>query len=163
MTLTRSSSTFPAADLPAEAPSANGPEWIRPAAIAPSATNLALTAANPFTRAGDFEFDLAGVNGGYSIQIDADNDGSFDDPVDRTIPWGSPPGHIVVPFDGLNGLGQPLDVCEPMTTRVVVDRVGEMHMVLQDVEQLGNSGGYGPAHHRTHARRGRAESPGLLG
>jgi uncharacterized repeat protein (TIGR01451 family) len=134
---------LPASDLPAEAASATGTEWIRPAVIAPSATNLALIATSPFTRAGDIEFDLAGVNGGYTVQIDADGNGSFDDPVDRTIPWGSPPGHIVVPFDGLDGLGQPLDVCEPMTTRVVVDRVGEMHLVLQDVEQLGNASGYG--------------------
>ena len=133
----------PAADLPASAPSAAGVDWVRPAAVQPSATNLTLTAASPFTRAGDLEFDLAGVNGGYSIQIDANNNGQYDDPVDRTIPWGSPPGHIEVPFDGLDGLAAPLDVCEPFAARVVVDRVGEMHLVLQDVEQLGNAAGYG--------------------
>ena len=129
----------PAADLPASAPSAAGVDWVRPAAVQPSATNLTLTAASPFTRAGDLEFDLAGVNGGYSIQIDANDNGQYDDSVDRTIPWGSPPGHIEVPFDGLDGLAAPLDVCEPFAARVVVDRVGEMHLVLQDVEQLGNA------------------------
>ncbi|WP_169513972.1 DUF7507 domain-containing protein [Agromyces subbeticus] len=128
----------PAADLPANAPSAQGMEWIRPTAIAPAATNLTLIPNSPFTRAGQIEFDLAGVNGGYSIEIDADNNGSYDDAADRTIPWGSPPGHITVPFDGLDGAGQPMDVCAPFSTRVVVDRVGEMHLVLQDVERLGN-------------------------
>lgn len=133
----------PAADLPASAPSAAGTEWVRPAVIPPAATSLTLTSSSPFTRAGDIEFDLAGVNGGYSIQIDADNNGAYDDVVDRTIPWGSPPGHVTVPFDGLDGLGQPLDICEPMSAKVVVDRVGEMHLVLADVEQLGNAGSNG--------------------
>ncbi len=133
----------PAADLPASAPSAAGVDWVRPAAVPPAATDLTLTASSPYTRAGNLEFDLAGVNGGYSIQIDANNNGQYDDPVDRTIPWGSPPGHIEVPFDGLDGLAAPLDVCEPFAARVVVDRVGEMHLVLQDVEQLGNAAGYG--------------------
>lgn len=133
----------PAADLPAVAPSAAGADWVRPAVVPAAATDLTLTQTSPFARAGDLEFDLAGVNGGYSIEIDADNDGSFDDAVDRTIPWGSPPGHVVVPFDGLDGLGQPLNVCNALTARVVVDRVGEMHLVLQDVETLGNGSGYG--------------------
>src|SRR5690606_2805618 len=57
---------------------------------------------------------------------------------DRVIPWGSPPGAISVPFDGLDGTGAAIGVCQPMNARVVVDRVGETHVVLGDVEQLGN-------------------------
>jgi len=128
----------PDAALPASAPSVDGPLWIRPAVVPASATNLAFTADGPLTRAGEITFDLAGVNGGYTVQIDANADGDYTDAVDRVIPWGSPPGAVVVPFDGLDGLGSPLGVCQAMNARVVVDRAGEMHFVLADVEQLGN-------------------------
>ena len=77
------------------------------------------------------------MNGGYSIQIDVNANGSYNDPVDRTIPWGSPPGQVQVPFDGLDGLGNPIGVCQPMNAKVVVDRVGEVHLTLDDVETLG--------------------------
>lgn len=129
----------PDAALPAAAPSADGTLWVRPAVVAPSATGLAFTPASPTTRAGEITFDLAGVNGGYSIQIDANANGVYTDPVDRTIPWGSPPGAVTVPFDGLDGLGTPIGVCQAFNARVVVDRAGEMHFVLEDVEQLGNA------------------------
>jgi uncharacterized repeat protein (TIGR01451 family) len=131
----------PAVDLPASAPSASGPMWIRPTVVAPSATNLAFTADSSTSRAGQISFDLAGVNGGYSVQVDTNADGDYTDAVDRIIPWGSPPGSIAVPFNGLDGLGVPIGVCQPINARVVVDRVGETHFVLQDVEQLGNAAG----------------------
>lgn len=129
----------PDAALPASAASIGGTMWVRPAVVAPAATSLAFTPASPTTRAGEITFDLAGVNGGYSIQIDANADGDYTDPVDRTIPWGSPPGAVTVPFDGLDGLGAPIGVCQAFNARVVVDRAGEMHFVLEDVEQLGNA------------------------
>lgn len=129
----------PAADLPATAPAASGEMWIRPQVVPPAATNLEFTTESPFTRAGEITFDLAGVNGGYSVQIDTNGDGDYVDEVDRIIPWGSPPGAVTVPFDGLDGQGAPVGVCQPMNARVVVDRVGEMHLVLEDVEQLGNA------------------------
>ena len=131
----------PASDLPAAAISATGSMWIRPSVVQPSVENLALTADTPTTRAGDITFDLAGVNGGYSIQIDANADGDYSDPVDRLIPYGSPPGAVSVPFDGLDGLGDPIGVCQPLNARVAIDRVGETHFVLQDVEQLGDGAG----------------------
>ncbi len=47
------------------------------------------------------------VNGGYSIQIDADS-ATASLTIRSTAPsLGSPPGHIVVPFDGLKGPGNP--------------------------------------------------------
>lgn len=131
----------PASDLPASAPSASGQIWIRPSVVPPSADNLAFVTDAPTTRAGQITFDLAGVNGGYSIQIDANADGDYTDPVDRLIPYGSPPGAVSVPFNGLDGLGDPIGVCQPLNARVVVDRVGETHFVLQDVEQLGDGAG----------------------
>lgn len=134
----------PATDLPATATLPDGTtDWVRPAVVPPSATNLTLTQDGPFSRAGDIEFDLTGVNGGYTVQLDTDGNGVYTDPVDRTIPWGSPPGHVTVPFDGLDGLGSPLSVCAPLNAKVVVDRVGEAHLVLNDVEQLGTSGPIG--------------------
>lgn len=134
----------PAADLPATAMLPDQTtEWVRPTVVPPSATNLTLSQDGPFSRAGDIEFDLAGVNGGYTVQLDTDGNGVYTDSVDRTIPWGSPPGHITVPFDGLDGLGSPLSVCAPLNAKVVVDRVGEAHLVLNDVEQLATSGPIG--------------------
>lgn len=128
----------PDAALPAQAPSASGAMWIRPSVVAPSSSNLRLTESGPATRAGDIEFDLAGVNGGYTVQLDVNADGDYTDPVDRVIPWGSPPGAVSVPFDGLDGLGNAIGICQAMNAQVVVDRVGEMHFVLEDVEQIGN-------------------------
>lgn len=128
----------PDSALPASAPSIDGTLWVRPAVVPASADNLAFTTSGPTTRAGEISFDLAGVNGGYTIQIDVNADGDYDDPVDRIIPWGSPPGAVTVPFNGLDGQGDPIGVCQPINARVVVDRAGEMHFVLEDVEQLGN-------------------------
>lgn len=133
----------PAADLPTSAPSVRGTEWVRPAVVPASATNLALVQDGPFSRAGELTFDLAGVNGGYTIQLDTNANGVYTDAVDRTIPWGSPPGAVEVPFDGLDGQGNALSVCSPMNARVVVDRVGEAHLTLNDVERLSNSTGNG--------------------
>ena len=129
----------PAADLPAAAAIAGGTDWVRPAVVSPAAENLALQQDSPFTRAGEFTFDLSGVNGGYTVQLDTDANGSYADAVDRVIPWGSPPGAVTVPFDGLDGLGEPLDVCQAFNAKVVVDRVGETHLVLDDVESFGTS------------------------
>lgn len=129
----------PDAALPAEAPSIDGTLWIRPSVVAPAVTDLGFVSSSSTTRAGDFTFDLAGVNGGYTVQVDANADGDHLDAVDRIIPWGSPPGAVSVPFDGLDGLGNPIGVCQPFTVEVVLDRAGEMHLVLEDVEQLGNN------------------------
>jgi uncharacterized repeat protein (TIGR01451 family) len=131
----------PAADLPASALLPDGTtDWVRPEVVPPAATNLTLAQDGPLSRAGHFEFDLAGVNGGYTIQLDTNDNGVYTDPVDRTITWGSPPGHVSVPFDGLDGQGDPLSVCTPMNAKVVVDRVGEAHLVMSDVEQFYTSG-----------------------
>jgi hypothetical protein len=129
----------PNPDLPATATTPTGTDWVRPAVVAPAATDLTLQQNTPTTRAGSFTFDLAGVNGGYTVQIDTNGNGTYTDAVDRTIPWGSPPGHVSVPFDGRDGQGNPLNACAAMHARVVVDRVGEAHLVLDDVETLGTS------------------------
>lgn len=80
----------PATDLPASAQSMRGTEWITPTVVPPSVANLTFDQDTPTTRAGDINFDLAGVNGGYTIQIDVNANGVYTDPVDRIIPWGSP-------------------------------------------------------------------------
>jgi hypothetical protein len=129
----------PDAELPATAATPTGTDWVRPQVVPPAATGLTLQQNSPTSRAGDIAFDLAGVNGGYTLQIDTNDNGVFTDPVDRTIPWGSPPGHVEVPFDGLDGQGAALDPCSAMNAKVVVDRVGETHIVLDDVESLGTS------------------------
>lgn len=126
----------PAADLPATSTSARGTEWILSDVVPVTVENLSFMQVSASSRAGDITFDLGGVNGGYAVQIDTNGDGDFDDAVDRTIPWGSPPGAVSVPFDGLDGLGAPIGVCQDMNARVAVDRVGEVHFTLEDVEQL---------------------------
>lgn len=129
----------PDSALPPSAASIDGTLWVRPPVIPAAASNLEFHTDGPLTRAGEITFDLAGVNGGYTIQIDSNADGDFTDPEDRIIPWGSPPGQVTVPFDGLDGRGDPIGVCQAINARVVVDRAGEMHFVLADVEQLGNA------------------------
>ena len=114
-----------------------GTEWVRPPVVLPDLSNLQF-AQDPATmvRSGDFTFDSSGFSGNAVLQIDANNDGDFDDPEDRSIPVAiTADGPQTVAFDGLDGLGNPISILEPIRARVAVTQTAEIHFVNWDGEQ----------------------------
>src|SRR5699024_4290449 len=78
--------------------------------------------------------------GGYRLQIDVDGNGSYDDAVDRAITLGADGrGAYSHEFDGLDGTGAAIADCTQMNARIHFDKVGEVHIVQNDVE--GRAGG----------------------
>ncbi|MFT4220299.1 MAG: hypothetical protein QM611_07260 [Microbacterium sp.] len=109
------------------------PEPVDPETL--SATDFTYTPTSSESAAGVFSYDL-GDNffGGYSLQIDVNNDGDYDDAVDRVIELGAAGEPIEYEFDGLDGEGNTIAPCTQLSARVYVDRIGEVHVVQTDVE-----------------------------
>lgn len=76
--------------------------------------------------------------GSFTLEVDANGDGSFDGPNDRSIFIGFNPdasGLISYQFDGLDGAGNTIDFSRTSVGfRVKADRAGEIHFVNYDVE-----------------------------
>src|SRR5699024_3247642 len=74
--------------------------------------------------------------GSYWVEIDADGDGEFDGPLDRRVLMGADgSGQYSYQFDGLDNSGNPFPACSPINARLAFDRVGEMHVLQDDVER----------------------------
>ncbi|WP_169738888.1 DUF11 domain-containing protein [Jiangella gansuensis] len=127
----------PDPNLPATAPGANGTEWVLPPVVTPTIDNLQFGSVDTDTREGTFTYDLTDFTGTYSLQIDANGDGDYDDPVDRVIPLSGSSGSQSYSWDGLDGNGDPIGVCQEINARVAIDRIDEIHFVLGDTESLG--------------------------
>ena len=113
--------------------------FLTPPVVLPDVSNLQF-AQDPTSliRNGTFTFDVVNHIGNASLQIDANNDGDYDDPEDRIIPQAiTADGTYTVPFDGLDGLGNPISLADPITARVLIDQAGEIHFVNYDVENRG--------------------------
>lgn len=126
----------PAADLPGSAPSADGEMWIVPDVVTPEIEGLTFTAAGGASREGTFSYDLAGFTGSYELRIDVDGDGDFDGERDRIVPLSGASGAQSYAWDGLDGTGAAVDVCEDVAVEVAIDRTDEVHFVLGDAEGL---------------------------
>jgi uncharacterized repeat protein (TIGR01451 family) len=70
-----------------------------------------------------------------AVQIDANDDGDYDDPEDVTIPHFADGGAESVAFDGLDGLGNPIPYTQEVGARVLIDRTAELHFTNIDVER----------------------------
>jgi uncharacterized repeat protein (TIGR02543 family) len=149
----------PNADLPASALSADGVVQILPVQAHSPSTALAdlepvldinnlinnlsfnesLTAAN---KAGVLAFDMnANFAGNYTVQVDVNNDGDYDDVIDRAFnaaaPGGASNSNISVNFDGKDGQGGNIAPGQTIRFRVKFDRIAEVHFVVYDVEGMG--------------------------
>lgn len=98
--------------------------------------------ATSTNKAGTLTLNIApNFTGNYQIQVDVNNNGSYDDAVDRAFlasaPGGSANDGITVAFDGQDGLGHDISSSQVIKFRVKFDRLAEMHLVVSDVEQLG--------------------------
>jgi LPXTG-motif cell wall-anchored protein len=114
--------------------------WLQPdAPLLPELTNLQFTqSTGTLSRSGTFTFDSANFTGQASLQVDANNDGDYSDPEDRTIPIAvTQDGAQSVAFDGLDGLGNPIPTTATMQARVRITQAGEIHFSNWDVEKRG--------------------------
>lgn len=112
--------------------------WLLPPVVVPTLTDFAFEQAPGDVRIGTFTFESVDFTGNAQIQIDVDGNGSYVDPVDRSIPIAIiGDGAQAVDFDGLDGLGQPIPTSAALRARVRITRVGEIHFALEDAEMRG--------------------------
>ncbi|RLP73344.1 DUF11 domain-containing protein [Mycetocola tolaasinivorans] len=93
----------------------------------------------PGSRAGLFTFVASGFEGNIEIRIDTDGDGDFAGPKDivtRSAIYG---GQGRFRFDGRDAAGAEIPTSTPIAFRVGIEKLGETHFLLGDVEIL--SGG----------------------
>lgn len=74
-------------------------------------------------------------SGNYELQIDTNNNGIFTDAVDVQIPSTTNGGPETYNWNGKNGQGKQLNATA-FKMRVFIEKYGEMHLVLRDVESL---------------------------
>ncbi|MFT4299592.1 MAG: hypothetical protein QM597_08165, partial [Aeromicrobium sp.] len=109
----------PADDLPVTAPiwvdGAAGTQVIKPDPVDPTtltADDFDFTPTSASTSAGTFSYDLGdSFFGGHLLQIDVNNDGDYDDSVDRSIRVGAAGEPVEYEFDGLDGEGNAIEPC----------------------------------------------------
>lgn len=126
----------PGAGLPVSAVDAFGTTHVlNLPPVAPSVAGLAFTPDAPTTRSGQFTFTATAALGTSTLLIDADGDGQYGGPLDRTIPVGiASDGTQAYAFDGLDGAGNPLPVSVEMSAYLTVNKAGEIHVLSVDVE-----------------------------
>lgn len=130
----------PAADLPTSASSADGDTWILPDVLTAddlTASDFAFTPDALGSAAGSFSYSLpTEFVGGYTLEIDADGDGDYDGPKDRSIRLGADgSGDADYAFDGLDADGAAIAQCTSLNARIHFDKLGEIHVLQGDVEE----------------------------
>lgn len=128
----------PASDLPASAAKWDSTtDWIKPAIASPAINNLAFTPTTAHSRDGDISFDLDNYNGQLDVHIDANNNGSYNDPEDVTIPTAATSGAVTVAYDGKDGNGNTIPASQAIKFKIALERNAEIHFLMTDVEQRG--------------------------
>jgi len=125
----------PNEDLPQTATRLDGTsDWLLNPVVDPDLVNIAFAPTSGSTQAGTITFDIDNFFGNMSIQIDANGNGSYDDPEDRTIPYVSVGTTGSYAFDGIDGLGNPIPASQAINITAMIDRTGEIHFTNYDVE-----------------------------
>ena len=135
---------LPADDLPASARLGDRQVPVKPAPVETqdlAVQDLQFTAATTGSAAGRFTWSVTPrFTGAYWLEVDVDGDGSYDGPRDRRVQqYADGSGTYSYDFDGVDGQGDPIADCSVMRARIYYDKVGEVHIVQDDVE--GRSGG----------------------
>lgn len=126
----------PASDLPASSTRWNGStDWIKPPIVPPSIHNLTFTSSSTGSRDGTITFDPLDYKGPVTVQIDVNNNGSYTDPIDVSMPVAAEADPMTVAFDGLDGNGNAIPANQAITFRVGINRVAEIHFLAEDVER----------------------------
>lgn len=128
----------PAPDLPETVTLPGGSStWLQLPIGEPAITSLEFARSTPGAMAGTVNIVTSNIEGTGQLQFDTDNDGSFSGPNDRQVNVAiRSGGPTSVPFDGLDGAGNPIDGSVGFGIRLVIDRVGEAHFTLDDIELL---------------------------
>jgi uncharacterized repeat protein (TIGR02543 family) len=147
----------PNADLPVSAPSVDGDLLVLPVKAHADTTPLAdlepqldpanlisnlkftetATAAN---KAGKLTFNIDPTfAGNYKVLVDVNNDGGYDDAVDRAYNASAAGGtsSVSVNFDGKDGQGNDITPSSTIRFAIKFDRMGEIHIVMSDTEGQG--------------------------
>ncbi len=128
----------PDSSMPATAATwSGGITWLNPPLTLPTLTDLDFV-QDPAAdiRRGEFSVGVSDFVGSASLQIDANDDGDYADPQDRAIPFAvDDDGTYTIEFDGLDGQGNTISLLDTIGARVLIDRIGEIHFVNQDVER----------------------------
>jgi len=134
----------PAADLPRSAKLGNVEIPVLPAPVEREDLAIAdLRFASTASTSSDGEFSWSLTPrfvGSYWLDIDVDGDGSYAGPRDRRVQqYADGSGSYSYAFDGLDGEGNAIADCTQMNARIYFDKIGEVHLVQEDVE--GREGG----------------------
>ncbi|MCL2594124.1 MAG: hypothetical protein FWD83_01185, partial [Promicromonosporaceae bacterium] len=82
---------------------------------------------------GDLVITLGGHAGTVTVWLDANDNGAFDDPEDLKFTLTTLPGTHRIPWDGLDGLGNPIPFTQDFSLTASLN-IGEFHVVQNDVE-----------------------------
>ncbi|MGI5950654.1 MAG: SpaA isopeptide-forming pilin-related protein [Brooklawnia sp.] len=111
--------------------------WLMHEPTSPEVTDIAFASDAPGSRDGTVTVTVNSFEGNAELQVDVDNDGIFDGPNDRLIPFvvlaGTP---AVIAFDGKDTNGDPIPTRVPLAFKVQIDQIGEIHFVDEDLELL---------------------------
>lgn len=116
----------------------NGSTWVYPSYQPADVTTPSLFQASTVYYSGTFSARAINQKGTMTFYVDADNNGSYTDPVDLQLDAGDVDAGATgtVVWDGKDGQGNLIDrrIQKNLGIRVVLSRVGEIHFVRQDVE-----------------------------
>ncbi|MBD2043102.1 DUF11 domain-containing protein [Microcoleus sp. FACHB-672] len=136
----------PAADLPGSASSPSGNTWLLASpAPPPTPTGFTFTGIEGTPNqtgttplGGNFSFNAPSV-GTYSIQIDVNQDGDYNDPIDRILAGNAAIGANTIAWDGRDGFGNPVPASVTPYGASITLNAGEVHFPFLDAEN--NPGG----------------------
>jgi len=135
----------PSGDLPASAKTpGGGSTWLLSAPAAPSISNVIFTGiegtvgqAGTSPLGANFTF-TSSASGTYQVAIDVNQNGSFNDPVDRILTGTVQQGSNTVYWDGLDGKGNPVPAGTAANYKsqvTLIAKAGEVHFPFFDVER----------------------------
>lgn len=132
------------ADLPASAPrfdvaSGSGQitEELINTPVVPTLSDVTFVRPTACSSVSNINFTVTNFTENGIIYIDVNNNGVYTDPVDRIDTVLLHNGLNSVPFDGLDGLGNPIPSWQPLTVKVAIEKIGETHFVQSDIEIFG--------------------------
>ncbi|MFT3679576.1 MAG: sugar-binding protein [Ferruginibacter sp.] len=105
--------------------------------VIPTLSNPVFTRTSPCQAIGNIVFNVTNFTGTGVVAIDVNNNGVFNDPEDRVDTLNFINGTNTIPFNGVDGLGNPIPVWQPMNIKVLIDKIGETHFVQSDIEIFG--------------------------
>ena len=102
----------------------------------PTLTAATFVRTGTCTQQGNVYFSTTNFSGSVYVYYDVNGNGIFTDPTDRTdtvLTYGT----NSIYFNGLDKLGNPIPISQSMNVKVSIEKVGETHFVMSDIEIFG--------------------------